>query len=149
MIEIILESFEEDDEHDVFWYWDCVIGEEFSHTVENIFYMSFLLKEDIITAWIDPESGEVCFVPNYEKLAKSKFDGKYNKGGNGRERNKNRVRCKKDEASVQAADGMLKKAQATFAKLNEKKRESRKNLSKGGNQGLYWWIQKMVTTRCR
>jgi len=41
---------------------------------------------------IDPESGEVIFVPNYEKLAKSKFDGKYNKGGNGRERNKNRVR---------------------------------------------------------
>ena len=52
MIEIILQSFEEDDEHDVFWYWECVIGEEFSHTVENIFYMSFLLKEDIITAWV-------------------------------------------------------------------------------------------------
>ena len=48
---------------------------------------SFIKKNQI-----DPESGEVFFVPNYEKLAKSKFDGKYNKGGNGRERNKNRVR---------------------------------------------------------
>ena len=52
MIEIILQSFEDDDEHDEFDYWECVIGEEFSHTVENIFYMSFLLKEDIITAWV-------------------------------------------------------------------------------------------------
>ena len=53
MIEIILESFEDpSNEHAPFDYWESVIGEEFSHTVENIFYMSFLLKEDIITAWV-------------------------------------------------------------------------------------------------
>ena len=53
MIEIILESFEDpENNHDCFDYWESVIGEEFSHTVENIFYMSFLLKEDIITAWV-------------------------------------------------------------------------------------------------
>ena len=53
MLEIILASFEqEDNEHQPFDYWESVIGDEFSHTVENIFYMSFLMKEDIITAWV-------------------------------------------------------------------------------------------------
>lgn len=51
MIEIILESFENENE-DPFDYWETIIGDEFSHTVENIFYMSFLMKEGIITAWV-------------------------------------------------------------------------------------------------
>ena len=50
MLEIILASFEQDDHP--FDYWESVIGDEFSHTVENIFYMSFLMKEGIITAWV-------------------------------------------------------------------------------------------------
>ena len=47
----------------------------------------------LIKNQVDTENAdEVSFVPNYDKLANSKFDGKYNKGGSGRERNKNRVR---------------------------------------------------------
>ena len=34
-------------------------------------------------------------MPNYAKLDNSKFGGKYNKGGTGREKNKNRVRLVK------------------------------------------------------
>ena len=43
-------------------------------------------------------------------------------------------RCKKDEASVQAADRMLKEAQATFAKLNEKNEKAERIYRKEGNK---------------
>jgi len=127
MLEIILESFETDvnEKHQSFDYWESVIGEEFSHTVENIFYMSFLMKEGIIVAWID-EYDQVVFAPNYEKLAKSKFGGKYNKGGSGKEKNKNRVRCKRDEKSVEAAEKLYNEADKTFQKLNEKNAKAEK-----------------------
>lgn len=123
MLEIILQSFEED-APDPFDYWHVVIGEEFSHTVENIFYMSFLMKEGILTAWVDPEHDDVVFVPNYDKLANSKFDGKYNKGGTGREKNKNRVRCKKDAKSIQLSRELVSKAEATFKKLEDKNQKA-------------------------
>ena len=75
MLEIILASFEqEDNEHQPFDYWESVIGDEFSHTVENIFYMSFLMKEDIITAWVSFSNkssiNKSIFVRSRKTLAK-------------------------------------------------------------------------------
>ena len=67
MLEIILESFETDvnEKHKSFDYWESVIGEEFSHTVENIFYMSFLMKEGIIVAWVSRASFCKIFFNSY------------------------------------------------------------------------------------
>ena len=69
MLEIILESFETDvnEKHKSFDYWESVIGEEFSHTVENIFYMSFLMKEGIIVAWVSRASFCIFFKTRIHK----------------------------------------------------------------------------------
>ena len=41
---------------------------------------------------IDDNTGEIFFVPNYDKLSCSKFGEKYCKGGTRREKNQNYVR---------------------------------------------------------
>ena len=54
-----------------------------------------MLNKCEIYCKVGEDYGDILFVPNYEKLEKSKFGGKYNKGGTGREKNKNRVRLVK------------------------------------------------------
>ena len=34
------------------FYWECVMSDSFAETVENMFYLSFLLKLKVIVCWV-------------------------------------------------------------------------------------------------
>ena len=53
------ECFSEEDENGVkkavgepLFYWECVMSDSFAETVENMFYLSFLLKLKVIVCWV-------------------------------------------------------------------------------------------------
>ena len=59
LLELLLRHWRAINGHEPFFYWECVMSDSFSETMENIFYLSFLLKLGVIVAWV---SGEANFI---------------------------------------------------------------------------------------
>lgn len=61
-------------------YWEFVCVKDYSETIENIFYLSFLIKDDTIVIFNDKNYGLTALAPNYKRLgdAKCKFSWKHN-----------------------------------------------------------------------
>ena len=58
-------------------YWELVISDSFSETIENIFYVSFLLKEGVLVVFESEEWAYEIVVPDYDRIEnKSKWSRK-------------------------------------------------------------------------
>jgi len=57
-------------------YWSFIMSDDYAETVENAFYMSFLVKLEIIQLWHSELFEDVVFVPVFETIDKSKFGTK-------------------------------------------------------------------------
>lgn len=73
LLELLLRHWRAINGHEPFFYWECVISDSFSETMENIFYLSFLLKLGVIVAWESADYNAVVMVPDYEAIKHSKF----------------------------------------------------------------------------
>merc|ERR1712142_865095 len=96
------------------FYWECVMSDSFAETVENMFYLSFLLKLKVIVCWESADYNAVVMVPDYDAIRESKFA----KGGH-KKRNKITQRLTDHVASGRSRE-LLVEAKESFDKLTRK-----------------------------
>jgi len=125
ILKILLDHFKEEcvveeDENGVkkavgepLFYWECVMSDSFAETVENMFYLSFLLKLKVIVCWESVDYNAVVMVPDYDAIRESKFA----KGQ--KKRNKITQRLT-DATAMERSRGLLQEAIKSFDKLTRK-----------------------------
>lgn len=98
-------------------YWAFIMSDDYAETVENAFYMSFLVKLEVIQLWHSAEFDDVVFVPAFETIDKSKFGTKSAQA----HRKKDIAAYKKMSTHVrQASLKLLEEKRATDDKLRQK-----------------------------
>lgn len=117
LLEAILAIWKSYEGQEPLYFWEIVISDSYSETVENMFYMTFLSKLNLIYIWESENYNSVVFVPNYGIIERSKFGRSDKITGH---RNKKRVRYQCDPKLRKETDDHLDMAEKDTDRIRSK-----------------------------
>jgi len=97
------------------FYWEFVISDSYSETVENIFYLSFLIKLKVIRFSDCEDYNAISMAPDYDEIRKSKF------GTEGKAKKRSRVKYEASPALLSSTQKLLKRWDKESADLKKEK----------------------------
>ena len=60
-------------EEEPLFYWECILSDNYAETCENMYNLSYILKEKVLKIWDSEFYNALVMIPDYDAIKESKF----------------------------------------------------------------------------